>query len=54
VSVQGRIRHRPLDRISPMAIGIVADIGRIHVDGDDLDLTLDELTRELVEEARVG
>ncbi|MCB1991446.1 MAG: DNA ligase-associated DEXH box helicase, partial [Geminicoccaceae bacterium] len=50
-SVQGRIRHRRLDRISPFAVSIVAGIGKERVDAGDLDQTLDELTAELVAEA---
>jgi ATP-dependent Lhr-like helicase len=51
VAVQGRIRHHRLERISPFAIGIVADIGKEQVAGDRLDVALDELTAELVAEA---
>ncbi len=50
-SVQGRIRHRRLDRISPFAVSIIAGIGRERVDAGDLDQTLEELTSELVAEA---
>ncbi|MEZ5905416.1 MAG: ligase-associated DNA damage response DEXH box helicase [Geminicoccaceae bacterium] len=50
-TVQGRIRHRRLERISPFAVSIIAGIGREHVDAGDLDQTLDELTSELVAEA---
>jgi ATP-dependent Lhr-like helicase len=51
VAVQGRIRHRRLERISPFAIGIVADIGKEQVMGEGLDPALDALTAELVAEA---
>jgi ATP-dependent Lhr-like helicase len=50
-SVQGRIRHRRLDRISPFAVSIIAGIGRERVDAGDLDQTLEEMTAELVAEA---
>jgi ATP-dependent Lhr-like helicase len=53
VSVQGRIRHRELDHISPFAVGIIADIGKERVLGESYDSTLEELTSELVEEARL-
>ena len=51
VSVQGRIRHRELERISPFAVGIIADIGRERVMGESADVALEELTAELVAEA---
>ncbi len=51
VSVQGRIRHRELERISPFAVGIIANIGREQVMGEPVDEALDELTAELVGEA---
>ncbi len=50
-SVEGRIRHRVLDRVSPFAVAIMADIGREFVDGESVDATLDEVTAGLVEEA---
>jgi ATP-dependent Lhr-like helicase len=51
VAIQGRIRHQRLDRISPFAIGIIAEIGKEQVVGEPLDAALDELTAELVAEA---
>ncbi|MEZ5826248.1 MAG: ligase-associated DNA damage response DEXH box helicase [Geminicoccaceae bacterium] len=49
--VQGRIRHRALDHVSPFAVSIIATIGREWVEGDSIDAMLDDLTRELVDEA---
>jgi ATP-dependent Lhr-like helicase len=54
VSVQGRIRHCRLERISPFAVGIIAEIGREQVAGEPMDTSLDELTGELVAEALAG
>ncbi len=51
VSVQGRIRHRRLTRISPFAVGIIANIGRERVMGEPVDETLEELAGELAAEA---
>ena len=51
VSVQGRIRHHPLRRISPFAIAIIAGIGKEFVADDALDESLDEVVAELVAEA---
>ncbi len=51
VSIQGRIRHVRLDRISPFAVGIIAEIGKEQVVGEPLDTALDALTAELVAEA---
>jgi ATP-dependent Lhr-like helicase len=54
VSAQGKIRHCRLERISPFAVGIIADIGRERVAGEPVDATLEELTGELVAEALAG
>ena len=51
VSVQGRIRHVQLDRISPFAVSIIAGIGKEFVSGEELDESLDEAVAELVAEA---
>lgn len=51
VSVQGRIRHVRLDRISPFAVSIIAGIGKEFVSGEELDQSLDEAVAELVAEA---
>ncbi|MFO1036608.1 MAG: ligase-associated DNA damage response DEXH box helicase [Geminicoccaceae bacterium] len=51
VSVQGRIRHVRLDRISPFAVSIIAGIGKEFVSGEVLDEALDEAVAELVAEA---
>lgn len=51
VSVQGRIRHVHLDRISPFAVSIIAGIGKEFVSGEELDQSLDEAVAELVAEA---
>jgi ATP-dependent Lhr-like helicase len=54
VSVQGRIRHVRLDRISPFAVSIIAGIGKEFVSGEMLDQSLDEAVAELVAEAMGG
>ncbi len=51
VAVEGRIRHVPLDRISPFAVSIIAGIGKEFVSGEELDESLDEAVAELVAEA---
>lgn len=51
VSVQGRIRHVRLSRISPFAVSIIAGIGKEFVSGEELDQSLDEAVAELVAEA---
>ena len=51
VAVEGRIRHVPLERISPFAVSIIAGIGKEFVAGDELDKSLDEAVAELVAEA---
>ena len=51
VSVEGRVRHLRLGRISPFAVAIIAGVGREFVADEDLDESLDEIVAELVEEA---
>lgn len=51
VSVQGRIRHVRLSRVSPFAVSIIAGIGKEFVSGEELDQSLDEAVAELVAEA---
>ena len=47
----GGIRHRRLDRVSPLAVPILLEIGKEAVYGDAEDQLLDELAEELIEEA---
>lgn len=49
--VRGRIVHRDLDRISPLAVPVLLEIGREQVQGSALDDLLDEAARELIAEA---
>jgi ATP-dependent Lhr-like helicase len=48
---KGRIRHRALDRVSPLAVPVLLDIGREGVYGSAIDDLLDEGARALIEEA---
>ncbi|MDF1748922.1 MAG: ligase-associated DNA damage response DEXH box helicase [Alphaproteobacteria bacterium] len=47
----GGIRHRRLDRVSPLAVPILLEIGKEAVFGDAEDQLFDELAVELIEEA---
>ena len=49
--IKGRILHRALDRVSPLAVPILLEIGREQVHGAALDDLLDEGARALIEEA---
>ncbi len=49
--VQGRITHRRLDRISPLAVPILLEVGREQVYGTALDDLLDEAAEDLIAEA---
>jgi ATP-dependent helicase Lhr and Lhr-like helicase len=49
--VKGRIAHRRLDRVSPLAVGAILDIGREQVYGSALDQLLDEAAVEVIREA---
>jgi ATP-dependent Lhr-like helicase len=53
--VKGRIRHRRLDRVSPLAVPALIEIGRETIDGSSADdALLAEAEAELVEEAMGG
>jgi ATP-dependent helicase Lhr and Lhr-like helicase len=51
VSVQGRIVHRRLDRVSPLAVPILIDIGKESVPGEADEALLEEAARDLIAEA---
>jgi ATP-dependent Lhr-like helicase len=52
--VKGRIIHRHLPRISPLAVPVLLEIGREAVYGSALDQILDEAAAELLHEAGVA
>jgi ATP-dependent helicase Lhr and Lhr-like helicase len=54
VQVHGKIDVRHLDRVSPLAVPILLEIGKEHVYGDALDTLLEEAEAELVSEATGG
>jgi ATP-dependent helicase Lhr and Lhr-like helicase len=49
--VKGRIIHKDLDRVSPLAVPVMLDIGRETVSGEASDELLREAADELVREA---
>ncbi|MBR0969003.1 ligase-associated DNA damage response DEXH box helicase [Bradyrhizobium japonicum] len=49
--IQGRITHRELDRVSPLAVPVMLEIGRESVYGEAADELLAEAADELVKEA---
>jgi len=49
--VKGRIVHRALDRVSPLAVPLMLEIGREPVHGEADEALLDELAEPLVAEA---
>jgi ATP-dependent Lhr-like helicase len=51
VRIQGRITHRELDRVSPLAVPVMLEIGREAVYGEASDELLAEAAEELVKEA---
>jgi ATP-dependent Lhr-like helicase len=48
--VRGRIRHQPLQRVSPLAVPVLLDVGRERVPGSE-DMLLGEAAADLVREA---
>ncbi|MGE0257008.1 MAG: ligase-associated DNA damage response DEXH box helicase [Alphaproteobacteria bacterium] len=49
--VKGRIRHRHLDRVSPLAVPVLLEIGRESVSGAAVDELLEEEADALIAEA---
>jgi ATP-dependent helicase Lhr and Lhr-like helicase len=49
--IQGRITHKQLDRVSPLAVPVMLEIGREAVYGEASDELLAEAADELVKEA---
>jgi ATP-dependent Lhr-like helicase len=50
VRVEGRVRHRRLDRVSPLAVPAMLDIGKERVDGAGIDDLWDEAAEALIAE----
>ena len=50
----GRIRHRKLPRVSPLAVPVLLEIGRESVYGAALDDLLGENADDLIAEAMEG
>jgi ATP-dependent Lhr-like helicase len=51
VSVQGKIVHRRLDRVSPLALPVLIDIGKESVPGEADEALLEEAALDLIAEA---
>jgi ATP-dependent Lhr-like helicase len=49
--VQGRIVHRDLPRVSPLAVPVLLEIGKEQVYGGALDELLDQGAQALIAEA---
>jgi ATP-dependent Lhr-like helicase len=49
--VKGRITHRALDRVSPLAVPVLLEVGKESVYGGAIDALLDEAAEELIAEA---
>ncbi len=48
--VKGRISHRRLERVSPLAVPVLLEIGKEQVYGIGVDLLFDEAAQELIDE----
>jgi ATP-dependent Lhr-like helicase len=49
--VAGKITHKRLAKVSPLAVPVLLEIGKEAVYGAALDELLDEAAQELIEEA---
>ena len=49
--IRGRIMHKDLERISPLAVPIMLEIGRESVKGEADEMLLSEAADSLIEEA---
>jgi ATP-dependent Lhr-like helicase len=54
VAVQGKIVPRRLDRVSPLAVPILIEIGKESVPGEADEALLEEAANDLIAEASVG
>ena len=52
--IKGRIRHIGLNRVSPLAVPVMLEIGRESVPGEASDILLRETVEDLVAEALGG
>jgi len=52
--IRGRIRHIGLDRVSPLAVPVMLEIGRESVPGEASETLLRETVEELIAEALGG
>ncbi|MCZ6604702.1 MAG: ligase-associated DNA damage response DEXH box helicase, partial [Alphaproteobacteria bacterium] len=52
--VKGKIRHKRLDRVSPLAVPVLLEIGKESIFGAAIDDLLDEQAEDLVAEATQG
>jgi len=49
--VKGRIRHAPLERVSPLAVPVMLEIGRETIPGEASEEILEEFSAEVIAEA---
>ncbi len=49
--IQGRIVHKQLDRVSPLAVPVMLEIGRESVDGEASEAVMAEAADDLIKEA---
>lgn len=54
VGVQGRIVHRRLDRVSPLAVPVLLEVGKEQVAGGAVEALMDDFAETLVQEAIGG
>ena len=52
--VKGRIEHRRLEKVSPLAVPVLLEVGKEQVYGSGLDELLDEGAQALIDEATEG
>ncbi len=52
--IRGRIIHQPLERVSPLAVPVLLEVGRESIFGAAVDDMLDEQADDLIAEATAG
>ncbi len=52
--IRGRIIHKPLEHVSPLAVPVMLEIGRETVYGEAADALLAEIADELVQRGDDG
>jgi ATP-dependent Lhr-like helicase len=52
--IKGHVKHYPVERVSPLAVPVLMEIGREHVPGEASEAILADAADELIALATLG